>query len=232
MVFFRLFFLMKADLYRSAFALVASCLVGMAPYSQAAERLRNEASTTRGAMVSSTGSGGSGNRADYLLQPQDVLKIFVFQHEDLNKQMEAVRVSEEYSISLPLVNNVNLRGKTAREAELLIRDAYDKDFLVNPQVSVNVVKYSDRSVNVIGQVNKPDRVPFPQEKGLTIIEAIALAGGQNRLADLKKVKLTRKQPNGETEVQEIDVDALMKRGGRDAIQLQKDDVIFIPERIL
>jgi polysaccharide export outer membrane protein len=146
--------------------------------------------------------------------------------------MEAVRVSEEYSISLPLVNNVNLRGKTAREAELLIRDAYDRDFLVNPQVSVNVVKYSDRSVNVIGQVNKPDRVLFPQEKGLTIIEAIALAGGQTRLADLKKVKLTRKQPNGETEVQEIDVDALMKRGGRDAIQLQKDDVIFIPERII
>lgn len=229
MVFFRLLFLMKADLYRSAFALAAACLVGMVPYSQAAERSRNEAPTTRGATVSPPSSA---SRADYLLQPQDVLKIFVFQHEDLNKQMEAVRVSEEYSISLPLVNNVNLRGKTAREAEKLIRDAYDKDFLVNPQVSVNVVKYADRSVNVIGQVGKPDRVLFPQEKGLTIIEAIALAGGQTRLADLKKVKLTRKQPNGETEVQEIDVDALMKRGGRDAIQLQKDDVIFVPERIL
>jgi polysaccharide export outer membrane protein len=84
----------------------------------------------------------------------------------------------------------------------------------------------------VGQVNKPDRVLFPQEKGLTIIEAIALAGGQTRLADLKKVKLTRKQENGDTVVEEIDVDALMKRGGRDAIPLQKDDVIFVPERIL
>jgi protein involved in polysaccharide export with SLBB domain len=232
MVFFRLFFLMKADSYRSAFALAAALLAVLPPYAQAAERAKSAETSARGPATVATASRGGGNRADYLLQPQDVLKIFVFQHEDLNKQMEAVRVSEEYSISLPLVNNVNLRGKTAREAELLIRDAYDRDFLVNPQVSVNVVKYSDRSVNVIGQVNKPDRVLFPQEKGLTIIEAIALAGGQTRLADLKKVKLTRKQPNGETEVQEIDVDALMKRGGRDAIQLQKDDVIFIPERII
>jgi polysaccharide export outer membrane protein len=222
---------MKADLYRSVFALWGALLVGASAQVFAAERARTVESASREARESSS-SRSSGPRADYTLQPQDVLKIFIFQHEDLNKQMEAVRVSEEYSISLPLVNNVNLRGKTAREAEQLIRDAYDKDYLVNPQVSVIVVKYSERSVNVIGQVGKPDRVPFPQEKGLTIIEAIALAGGQTRLADLKKVKLTRKQPNGETEVQEIDVDALMKRGGRDAIQLQKDDVIFVPERIL
>jgi polysaccharide export outer membrane protein len=146
--------------------------------------------------------------------------------------MEAVQVSPETSISLPLVQTISLKGKTARQAEKIIKDAYDKDFLVNPQVSVNVVKYAERSVNVIGQVGKPDRVPFPQEKGLTILEAIALAGGQTRLADLKKVKLTRKHENGDTVVEEIDVDALMKRGGKDAVQLQKDDVIFVPERIL
>jgi protein involved in polysaccharide export with SLBB domain len=170
--------------------------------------------------------------ADYVLQPQDVLRVYIFQHDDLNKQMEAVQVSPETSISLPLVQTISLKGKTARQAEKIIKDAYDKDFLVNPQVSVNVVKYAERSVNVIGQVGKPDRVPFPQEKGLTILEAIALAGGQTRLADLKKVKLTRKHENGDTVVEEIDVDALMKRGGKDAVQLQKDDVIFVPERIL
>lgn len=169
---------------------------------------------------------------DYVLQPMDVLRVFVFQHDDINKQTEAVRVSEEHTISLPLVSSINLRGKTARQAEELIRAAYDKDFLVNPQVSVIVVKYAERSVNVVGQVNKPDRVPFPPEKGLTIVEAIALAGGQTRLADLRRVKLTRKRDNGETMVEEIDVDALMKKGGRGAIPLQKDDVIFVPERIL
>ena len=167
---------------------------------------------------------------EYLLQPQDLLRIFIFQHDDLNKQMEAVRISDAHTISLPLVNSVNLRGRTARQAEEVIRAAYDRDYLVNPQVSVIVVKYAERSVNVVGQVNNAGRVLFPQEKGLTIVEAIALAGGQTRLADLKKVRLTRKMADGETVVEEIDVDALMKRGGRDAIALQRDDVIFIPER--
>lgn len=167
---------------------------------------------------------------EYLLQPQDILRIFIFQHDDLNKQMEAVRISDTHTISLPLVNSIDLRGRTARQAEEVIRAAYDRDFLVNPQVSVIVVKYAERSVNVVGQVNNAGRVLFPQEKGLTIVEAIALAGGQTRLADLKKVRLTRKTAEGETVVEEIDVDALMKRGGRDAVQLQRDDVLFIPER--
>lgn len=183
-----------------------------------------------GARAGRTEAPAAAPDREYLLQPQDILRIFIFQHDDLNKQMEAVRLSDTHTISLPLVNTIDLRGKTARQAEEAIRAAYDRDFLVNPQVSVIVVKYAERSVNVVGQVNNAGRVLFPQEKGLTIVEAIALAGGQTRLADLKKVRLTRKMPDGDTVVEEIDVDALMKRGGRDAVQLQRDDVLFIPER--
>jgi polysaccharide export outer membrane protein len=146
--------------------------------------------------------------------------------------MEAVQVSPEHTISLPLVGVIALREKTARQAEQIIREAYDRDFLVNPQVSVIVVKYSERSVNVLGQVGKPDRIPFPQEKGLTIIEAIALAGGPTRLADLRRVKLTRKFEDGTSLVEEVDVSAMMNKGGRGAVQLRTGDVIYVPERIL
>lgn len=223
---------MKANHYRRAFALVILYFQTLGNPLLAAERTKRAESPSRDSSELRESRGGQTPNADYVLQPLDVLKVFVFQHDDINKQTEAVRVSDEYTINLPLVNTINLRGKTARQAEEIIRAAYDKDFLVNPQVSVIIVKYAERSVNVIGQVNKPDRVLFPQEKGLTIVEAIALAGGQNRLADLRRVKLTRKKENGDTVVEEIDVDALMKRGGRDAIQLQQDDVIFVPERIL
>ena len=223
---------MKANLYRRAFAFVILFFVTVAASMQAAERLKRPEGQPRDASDARETRGGQAPGADYMLQPLDVLKIFVFQHDDINKQTEAVRVSDEYTVNLPLVNTIKLRGKTARQAEEIIRAAYDKDFLVNPQVSVIIVKYAERSVNVIGAVQKADRVLFPQEKGLTIIEAITLAGGHSRLADLRKVKLTRKKENGETVVEEIDVDALMKRGGRDSIQLQADDVIFVPERIL
>ena len=168
---------------------------------------------------------------DYVLQPMDVLRVQVFQEDDINKQGE-VSISQEYTIVLPLIKSVNLKGKTVRQAEALIRELYDRDYLVNPQVSVNVLKYAERTVNVIGAVNNAGRVQFPQERGLTILDAISLAGGQNRLSDLKRVKLTRRMANGEVSTQEIDVDALMKRGGRDAVPLEKGDVIFVPERIL
>ena len=78
-------------------------------------------------------------RADYVLQPQDSLRVFIFQHDDLNKQMDSVQVSPEYTISLPLVGTLSMRGLTARQAENAIREAFDRDFIVNPQVSVVVV---------------------------------------------------------------------------------------------
>lgn len=167
---------------------------------------------------------------DYVLQPQDLIRVYVFQEEDINKQGE-VSISSEYTITLPLIGTISLRGKTVRQAEEMIRRLYDKDYLVNPTISVTVLKYSDRSVNVTGAVNKAGRVQFPPEKGLTIVDAITLADGQNRLADLKRVKLTRKSNEGESEVREINVDAIIKGGARD-VPLEVGDAIFVPERIL
>lgn len=167
---------------------------------------------------------------DYVLQPMDVLRVHIFQEDDINKQGE-VSISQEHTIFLPLIKTISLKGKTVRQAEDLIRDLYDRDYLVNPQVSVNVLKYAERSVNVIGAVNNAGRVQFPKEQGLTILDAITLAGGQSRIADMKRVKLTRRTAGGDVSQQEIDVDALIKRGGRDAVPLEKGDVIFVPEKI-
>lgn len=167
---------------------------------------------------------------DYLLQPQDMLRVQVFQEDDINKQGE-VSISQKYTIFLPLIGTINLKGMTAREAESTIRDLYDKDYLVNPQVSVTVTKYAERSVNVFGAVNAAGRIQFPPERGLNILDALSLAGGQSRLADLKKVRLTRNNAAGEPDTVIINVDELIKGGGSEPMQLQPDDAIFVPERI-
>lgn len=171
-------------------------------------------------------------KSDYVLQPQDVIRVQVFQEEDINKQGDSLSLSQDSTVTLPLIGTISLKDKTVRQAEEMIRALYDKDYIVNPQVSVTVVKYAERTVNVIGSVTNQGRIQFPQERGLTIVDAISLAGGQTRLADLKHVKLTRKNPNGSTDVTIVDVDAMMKTGGREPVQLQPDDVIFVPERML
>ncbi len=189
-----------------------------------------------GAPVKTTDVGSTSaeniTKPDYILQPQDVVKVQVFQEEDINKQTEELSLSQDCTVMLPLIGTISLKGKSVRQAEEMIRELYNKDFIVNPQVTVFVTKYAERTVNVIGSVTNQGRIKFPEERGLTVVDAISLAGGQTRLADLKHVKLTRKNANGDTEVTIVDVDAMMKTGGRDPVQLQPDDVIFVPERIL
>jgi polysaccharide export outer membrane protein len=131
-----------------------------------------------------------------------------------------------------MIGSINLKGKTLSEAQEMIRSLYDRDYLVNPQVTVFILDYSKRSVNVLGSVNSPGVVVFPQETGLTLLDAIARAGGFSRLADKKRVKLTRASTEGKTENYTINADEIMQGATNESWVLQKDDVISVPERVL
>ncbi len=175
--------------------------------------------------------GGEGNpaKADYVLQASDLLRVQVFQEDGL---MREVRISQEYTITLPLIGTVDLRGKSLRQAEDSIRELYDRDYLVNPQVNIIVLEYAKRTVNVLGSVNTPGAVLFPQEEPLTLLDAISRAGGFNRLADRKRVKLSRTTAEGKTENNIINADELIQSGNTQTWMLLRDDVIFVPERVL
>lgn len=166
---------------------------------------------------------------DYVLQPLDLIRILVFQEPDLERQ---VRISQEYTINLPLIGQVDLTGRSVRQAEELIRQLYDRDFLRNPQITITVIEYTPRTVQVLGAVNQPGSIAFTPEQQMGLVEAIARAGGQARIADLKRVRLSRAKPDGTTETVTINIDDIMKGGSNDRWLLQKGDVIFVPERIL
>lgn len=166
---------------------------------------------------------------DYILQPLDLLRIVVFQEPDLERQ---VRISQEYAVNLPLVGSIDLKGKSVRQAEELIRARYDADFLKNPQITITVLEYTPRTVQVLGAVNQPGAITFTPEQQMTIMEAIARAGGQARIADIRRVRLTRQMAEGKTEIYTINLDDLMKGTSTEKWPLLKGDVIFVPERIL
>ncbi|HEY1109041.1 MAG TPA: SLBB domain-containing protein [Opitutaceae bacterium] len=87
-----------------------------------------------------------------------------------------------------------------------------------------------RSVEVTGLVNTPGIIFFPPERGLTITEAIIMAGGQTRRAELRDVELTRKGPDGTVTTRIIDINAIMRAGGATNVALQPGDVVFVPPR--
>lgn len=166
--------------------------------------------------------------SDYILQPSDAIVINVFREPDLRQE---VRITQENTVTLSLIGTIVIGGKTVRQAELLIRDLYQRDYLVNPQVTLMVVDYVKRMVNVIGQVNQPGPVLFPQEKGLTLMEAITRAGGFNRLAKKNRVKVTRVLPSGKTEVHVYDAEKIMS-GKAPNPQLEVGDIVLIEEIVL
>ena len=178
--------------------------------------------------VSSTSSAAALSTADYLLRPSDILQIRVFQEDDLTRE---VSVSQDYTISLPLVGTIDVRKRSVRQAEEFIRQLYDRDFLVNPQVSLIVLKYAERAVNVIGSVNTPQAVPFPPERGLNLLEAVTRAGGFSRLADKTRVRIIRKDDKGASVTYSINAEKLISGSSDNSWTLQVDDVIEVPERI-
>jgi polysaccharide export outer membrane protein len=174
------------------------------------------------------GARDTSAKADYVLQPSDQLHVMVFQEDDLQRD---VRISQEYSITLPLIGQVDLKGKTLHEAEVLIRDLYNKDYLVNPQVTVSLLEYSKTSVNVLGSVGQPGSVVFPPEQSMTLLDAIARAGGFSRLADRRHVSLSR-TVDGKVEKYTINADELIQGNAKQTWPLIKDDVIYVPEKLL
>jgi polysaccharide biosynthesis/export protein len=163
------------------------------------------------------------------LQPMDLIKLQFFQEPDLDREL---RVAQDFKIVLPLVGSVDLKDRSVREAEILITELYRKDYLVNPQVNITVLEYSQRTVSVFGAVNNPGPVVLPPERQLTLLDAIARSGGFSRLANRKLVSLTRTQPDGRTTNVTINADQMVAGDSAEPWLVKEGDVIFVPERLL
>ena len=168
-------------------------------------------------------------RQSYKLQPMDLIKVQVYQEPELEREL---RVSRGRTVVLPLIGTVDLKNRTVNEAEQLITELYDKDYLVNPQINITVMEYAPRTVNILGAVNTPGSVQIPPERDLTLLEAIAHCGGFSRLANRGKLSLTRILSNGETENYTVNADQLMSGDGDRRWAMQNGDVVYVPERVL
>jgi polysaccharide export outer membrane protein len=167
--------------------------------------------------------------SDYMLRPMDLVKVQVFQEPELDREL---RVSQNRSIKLPLIGVVDLRKHSVREAEALIADLYNKDYLVNPQINITILEYSPRTVNVLGAVNNPGSVVITTEHKFSLLDVIARSGGFSRLANRDKLSLTRTMADGETQNFTINGDQLVSGDANTTWTVQDGDVIFVPERVL
>ena len=111
--------------------------------------------------------------SSYLVGPQDVLKIIVFDEEDLSGSFT---VDAGGTITFPLLTSrVPVDGLTVREIQVEITRQLGDGFLVNPQVSIDVEEYRSQSVYVFGEVASPGIYTLSGD--LTLMEVLVTAGG-------------------------------------------------------
>jgi len=123
--------------------------------------------------------------SSYRIKAGDTLEVSVYGEPDLTK---TVKVSEEGKIIYPFVGEFNVMNKTLREATTEIETILKKDYFVSPQVSIFVKEYS--KFFIVGAVKEEGR--YELKGNLTLLDAIALAGGTEPDANLSNIKVIRK----------------------------------------
>ena len=111
---------------------------------------------------------------DYVLGPGDVVRVSVYQNQDLTLE---TRITESGTISYPLLGQVRLGGLSVPQAERVIADGLKNgNFVRQPQVSILVTQVRGNQASVLGMVNRPGRYPIEQT-GMRLSELLATAGG-------------------------------------------------------
>jgi polysaccharide biosynthesis/export protein VpsN len=162
---------------------------------------------------------------DYKISPEDILVIQVVGEKDLPTEF---RVSGSGTIDFPFLKQVEVAGKTPAEVKQKITELLDKDYLVDPQVTVDVKQYRVREVLVNGQVNRPGAIRLGGEEKLTILAAIGRAGGLSPRANTKKIRLIRP---GQFE-RVFTLNALTKESDPEKIPiLEPGDIIQVQDKL-
>ena len=188
-------------------------------------------SLNSGSAAASSGTGGVGIVVgeNYILKPSDVITVEVFQELDLNK---SVRIQGDGSVALALIGKVKVAGMTSGEAQALITDLYNRDYLVDPQISLLVVEYSPKTIRILGSVNNPGVVPIPPDRDLTLIEAMASVRGVSRLGNPKSITIKRVEEDGRARQMEVNFSRIIQDPNSKDITLKEGDTIWVPERII
>ncbi len=183
---------------------------------------------------------------DYLLGPGDVVEVSVFGIPELNQK--SLSLDSKGRILLPFIDEVQLLGLAARDAEVKIATLLEASILNDPQVTVKVTEYKSQFFNVLGSVQRPGTYQLTRQ--MSLVDAISLAGGLEKDADYSRVYIHRvpsgedepddgkaagipvsSEPNGYSETIEVDLEDLLVVGNhRLNIPIYSRDVITVPER--
>lgn len=164
------------------------------------------------AFADATAKSPDAVESSYALGSGDKLRVNVFGEADLSGEFV---VDDSGFVRLPLIGQIPAGGRTVRQLEQDIAARLGAQYLRDPRVSIEVM--SRRPFYIIGEVNKPGEYPFVA--GMSVINAVAMAGGYTYRANESSVYIKRK---GASEEEKFPAD--------DTTKLLPGDIVNVVER--
>ena len=188
----------------------------------AAGSLAAQNSTNEPAARSAAAANAEANvtAADYRLVPGDKLRIEVYKDPQISQTLQ---IRPDGKITVPLIGDVAAAGRTP----VALRDSITtslKEYITNPVVTVIVVEFEPQSVSVMGEVARPGPVPIKGK--LSVLEALAVAGGFKDFANTKNITIRRPTASGVQIIRFNYRDAV--KGEGKPLYLQPGDIVIVP----
>ena len=191
-------------------------------------------STVLSVAAAGQAAGAQASGPTYTVGPADVLKILVFNEEQLSGSF---RVEPDGAIVYAVLGRIPVAGRTEREIAALIEKELANGWLNKPQVAVQVEQFRSRTIFIAGEVRTPGKYPLQGDS--TLLEVLALAGSITSNASNEVVVVRPKAPTAramptlpdsgaEAEVLRVDLQDIEQGRISSNISLQDGDTVFVP----
>ena len=197
---------------QSSWSMVLIALLALTQASFAADTEFSAQSRSRSQSARAEVSPAEPSEPSYILGPSDRVRLKVYGEQDISGEYE---IDTNGYISVPLAGRVKAAGSNTRQLERAVAAALSRGLLKDPRVNAEVATY--RPFFILGEVKKAGEYPY--KSGLTVLDAVASAGGYTYRANEGKVVIRRAGSNVE---ETIALDA--------PVPVYPGDNIRIPER--
>jgi polysaccharide export outer membrane protein len=164
------------------------------------------------------------NPANYTLGPNDIVDIEVLRHPEFSDKYV---INEDGKIQYKFVGDIYVKGMSKQELEDKVKKVLTK-YLVSPEVSVTILEYGSKVFYMMGEIGTPGQFTMKSD-GITLREAIHLAGLPTINASLRKCRLVTPTSNGQYKIRVVDLYSLLYYGDlRDNIVIRPGDIFYVP----
>jgi polysaccharide export outer membrane protein len=161
--------------------------------------------------------------AAYLIGKEDILRIMVYQEQNLS--LEAIPVRPDGKISLPLLGDVVAAGETPEGLAQKLTQLYEAHVRA-PAVTVMVTEINSFKIFILGKIRTPGTLEFGRETRL--LQALAMAGGFSEFANTKRILIIREEAGTQRRM-EVNYERIISGQNMEMnLKLKPGDTIVVP----